>query len=83
MGVSKTFDHIQIKIKISNPSQESPASSNAQNQDIKDMDMFAPSKSRQRAKTQNMATIGNIYYPPKPPTRTYRMWMIFAPPKLR
>ena len=38
MGVSKTSDHIQIKIKIPNPSQEPPASTKAQNQDLKDID---------------------------------------------
>ena len=38
MGVPKTSDHIQIKIKIQNPSQEPPASSKALNEDLKDMD---------------------------------------------
>ena len=38
MGVSKTSDHIQIKIKMQNPSQEPPASSEARNQDLKNMD---------------------------------------------
>ena len=38
MGVSKTSDHIQIKIKMPNPSQEAPASSKAPNEDLKDMD---------------------------------------------
>ena len=37
MGVSETGDHIQIKIKKANPSQEYPASSKASNQDLKDM----------------------------------------------
>ena len=32
MGVSKTSDHIQIKIKMPNPSQEPPASSKAPNE---------------------------------------------------
>ena len=36
----KTSDHIQIKIKNPNPSQETPASSKAQNQDLKDMNVF-------------------------------------------
>ena len=39
-GVSKTSDHIQIRIKIPNPSQEPPASSKAPNQDLKDMDVL-------------------------------------------
>ena len=38
MAVSKTSDHIQIKIKMPNPSQEPPASSKASNDDLKDMD---------------------------------------------
>ena len=40
MGVSKNSDHIQIKIKMPNPSQESPASSKAPNEDLKDMDVL-------------------------------------------
>ena len=40
MGVSKTTDHIKIKIKMPSPSQEPPASSIAQNQDLKDMDVL-------------------------------------------
>ena len=40
MGISKTSDHIWIKIKMSNHNQEYPASSNAQNQDLKDVDVF-------------------------------------------
>ena len=36
-GVSKTGDHIQIKIKMPNPGQEPPASSKAPNEDLKDM----------------------------------------------
>ena len=37
MGVPKTHDHIQIKIKMRNPRQEPPVSSKAQNQDFKDI----------------------------------------------
>ena len=33
-------NHIQIKIKMPNPSQEPPASSKAPNQELKDMDML-------------------------------------------
>ena len=39
VGISKTTDHIQIKIKMPNPSQEPPASSIAPNEDLKDMDV--------------------------------------------
>ena len=45
IGKSKTSDHIQIKIKMLNPSQEPPASSKAQNQGLKlkgAMEAFAP-----------------------------------------
>ena len=44
MGVSKTNDHIQIKIKMPNPSQEPPASSKAPNEDLKDMDVLCTFK---------------------------------------
>ena len=40
MDISKTSDYIQIKIKNPNPCQEYPASSKAQNEDLKDMDIF-------------------------------------------
>ena len=40
MGVYKTIDHIQIKIKIPKPSQEHPASSKVPNEDSKDMDIL-------------------------------------------
>ena len=40
MGVSKTNDYIQIRIKIPNPSQEPPASSKALNHDLKNMDVL-------------------------------------------
>ena len=48
MVVFKTSDHIQIKIKMFNPSQEPPASLKAPNEDLKDIDNFAPSKSNER-----------------------------------
>ena len=40
MGVLNTSDHIQIKIKMPNPSQEPAVSSKAQNRDLKDMDVL-------------------------------------------
>ena len=40
MGLQKTSDHIQIKIKMLNPIQETPASSKASNEDLKDMDVL-------------------------------------------
>ena len=44
MGLSKISDHIQIKIKVQNLSQESPASSKAPNEDLKDVDFLCTSK---------------------------------------
>merc|ERR1711954_58738 len=44
MGVSKTSDHIQIKIRMPYPSQEPPASSKAPNRDLKDMDVLCTFK---------------------------------------
>ena len=56
MSVSKTSDHIQIKINMSNPSQEPPASSKAPNEVIKDKDFLCISKiKRKRAKIWNMS----------------------------
>ena len=43
-GVSKTGDHIQIKINIPNPSQEPPTSFKALNEDLKDMDVLCSFK---------------------------------------
>ena len=40
MAVLKTNDYIQIMIKMPNPNQEPPASSQATNQDLKDMDVL-------------------------------------------
>ena len=44
MGVSKTCDHIQIKIKMPNPSQEPPTPSKAPNEGWKDMDVLCTFK---------------------------------------
>ena len=44
MGISKTCDHIRIKIKMPNSSQESPASSKTQKEDLKDMDVLCTFK---------------------------------------
>ena len=52
MGVPKTSDHIQINIRMPNPSQEPPASSNAPNEDLKDMDVLCTLKIK--IKSQNL-----------------------------
>ena len=44
MGISKNNDHIQIKIKVPNPSQEPPASSKAPNEYLKDVDVLCTFK---------------------------------------
>ena len=44
MSLSKTSNNIQIKIKIPNLSQEPPVSSEAQNHDLKDMDVLCTFK---------------------------------------
>ena len=44
MGVLKTNDSIHIKFKMSNPSQEPPVSSQAPNEDLKDMDVLCTFK---------------------------------------
>ena len=40
MGVSKTIDYNQIKIKMQNPSQEPPVSTKAPDEDLKDIDVL-------------------------------------------
>ena len=46
MVVSKIIDHIQVNIKMPNPSLEPPAPTKAQNQDLKDMDILFTFKIR-------------------------------------
>ena len=54
MGISKTSDHIQIKIKMPNPSQKSPASSKAPNEDLKGMDVLCTLKIKIEIQIWNM-----------------------------
>merc|ERR1711954_137099 len=99
MGVPKTSDHIQINIRMPNPSQEPPASSKAPDQDLKDMDVLCTFKIKIEPKFrsyvyQRPVTIfklrsrcqnsaRNLQPPPKPKMRTLRTWMFFAPSKSR
>ena len=53
MGVTKTSDHIGIKIKMPNPSQEPPVSSEAQN----DMDVLCSFKIKIRGKKMELRGI--------------------------
>ena len=50
IGVSKFTDHIQMEIKVPNPSQEPPASSKALNQDSKDIDVLCTFKFKKESK---------------------------------
>ena len=52
MGVSKTSNHIQMKIKMPNPSQEPQASSKAQNKDVKDIYVFWTCKTKKGSQIQ-------------------------------
>ena len=46
MGVSKTSDHIKIKIKMLDASKEFPESFKVPNQELEDMDVLFTFKSR-------------------------------------
>ena len=64
IGISKTSDHIQIRIKMPNPCQEPQASSKAPNEDLKDMDVLCQrpvtiSKSRSRSQPPSGTTTPN------------------------
>ena len=61
MGVSNAIDHNQSKIKMPNHSQGHPASSNAPNQDLKDIDILCIFKiKRKRAKMFNIVVTKTI-----------------------
>ena len=57
MGISNTSDHIQIKIKMPNPSQEPPASSKAQNEDLKEMYVLCTFKIKIESPIQKMCVL--------------------------
>merc|ERR1711954_441966 len=59
MGKSKTSDHIQIKIKMPNPNQEPPASSQAQNDDLQDMDVLCTFKIKIESRNSDPGLIKN------------------------
>ena len=52
IGVLKTSDHIQIKIKTQNSSQEPPAFSKEPNTDFKDIDVLSTFKIK--SESQNL-----------------------------
>ena len=53
MGIPKTSDNIQIKIKMLNPIQEPPASSKAPNEDLEDMDVLFTFKIKMESKNSD------------------------------
>ena len=57
MGISKTSDHIQIKIKMPKPNLEPPESSKAQNQDLKDMDVLCTIKIKMKSQNSDYGCI--------------------------
>ena len=59
MGVPKTSDHIQINIRMPNPSQEPPASSKAPDQDLKDMDVLCTFKIKIESQHSDHGFINN------------------------
>ena len=54
MGVSKTSDPINIKVKMTNPNQEPPAFSKATNQYLTDVDVLCTLKTK--IESQNLET---------------------------
>ena len=50
MGVPKTSDRMEIKIKTQNPSQEPPVPIEAPNKDLKDMDVLCTIKIKMKSK---------------------------------
>ena len=61
MVVSKTSDHLQIKIKMPNQSQVPPVSSKARYQDLKYMDILCKNQEREQ-KLWNMGILKTSNY---------------------
>ena len=76
MGLLKTGDHIQTKIKMPNPSQGLLASSKAPNDDLRDMDILCTFKIKIVSQNLDLGVIKDQWpYPnqdqdPKPRTGT-------------
>ena len=76
MGVPKARDHKQINIQIPDPSQAPPASSEAPNQDLKDMDVLCTFKIKIESQnleyvcTKDQWPYPNQYQDAKPHSRT-------------
>merc|ERR1711954_417360 len=73
---SKTSDHIQINIRMPNPSQEPPASFKAPNKDLKDMDVLCTFKIKIESQnleymcTRDQTPYPNHYQDAKPQSGT-------------
>ena len=86
MGILKTIDNIQIKIKMPNPNQEPTASSKASNKDLKGVDVLFTFKIKIEGKNSGLgisktsdhiqikmscqAPVRNLQPLPKPQMRT-------------
>ena len=57
MCVPKTSNHIQINIRMPNPSQEPPASSKAPDQGLKDMDVLCTFKIKMESQNSDHVSI--------------------------
>ena len=64
MDETKTSDHIQINIKVQNPSQEHPVSSKAPNQDLKDMDVLCTFKLKIKSQSMEHGWTKDKWPPP-------------------
>ena len=60
MDVSKTKDHIKVKIKITIPREEPPASIKTTNQDFKDMSALCTFKIKIRSQNLDHGCMKNL-----------------------
>ena len=71
LGTPKTSNHIQTKIKMSNPSQETPASSKTPNQDLKDMNVLCTFKVKTSDHIQIKIKMSNLSQGPPASSKTH------------
>ena len=76
MLVSKTSNHILIKIKIPNPSQEPPVDSKALHKDLKNIDVLCTFKIKIESQNsdhgciKDQTQVRDIQFPLKPQMKT-------------
>ena len=85
MGITKTSDHIQINIKMSNPSQELLSTTKAPNKDLEDIDVLCNLQDKNlklrtwvyqrtvtmsKSRSRSQTPVSNFNCPPKPKMRT-------------